>query len=1428
MRIILHLLLAALLAVVIIVLVVLIALATPPGKALLAGYIERTASQNGLTLSIDGLTGWPPFSIGADRITLADPDGVFAEIDNAAISPRLLPLITGNLDFASIAADRIAVARQPNLPGGGGEGALLPFAAEQVSVARLELGAALAGRPAVLSLTGSYIGGRDGSLAASVDAERIDGVTGTLTARASRADARAPLALDLNLTEADDGILVGLMGRDTGPGYTLAAHTGFDGNAFDGDVSLTSDGRAHFDGRFTLTPDGDGHRLVLSGAGDLAELVPPEYGALLSGQIDVAVDATWMTVQGDPLPQIAIRQGTVATAAVRATASGSLTTAAANLDLSLDVTPPAGVTIPVPGAPSGTRVGAVSLTGTVRPSGEAVRLEMTGRAAAVESGDLSVPNLGLSLAVEADQSDPLATTALPYALRLEADAVETPSGRVAATTGAPLILSAEGTYDTETRSADTNADLTAAGATITFAGTVSAAGANGRAETTIDDLSRFSPFAGRPLSGGVRAMADGRFGAESDFALSATGVNIDPGDATLRRLLAGTAEISGRVQLAENGSASVTNLSVTAPAVQATANGSIARDAIDLTLDGSIADLAALADASSGAANFTARVSGAPSRPDVDATVRVASGRLLDQPIEEALVRFAGAPDDTGWQGALTLSGSFAGTPLTGTATATLDRTDNLLSLPAVDLTIGGNRITGAVTRTAAGPLSGSLTVDAPDLNTLAAFALMQATGSGRADLTFTPDGARQTIAANFDASNVATNGFAASRVTGTATIGDAFGAPQVSGNATANGVNAGGLALTTLQANATVTGGATQFQAAARGPDINLTGRGALSGGAGAQVIRLDALDGTAFRFPVALSQPLTIDLAGGRLSGATLALGGGTLRLDGTVTPTLNLTVTANRVAASVINTFAPELGAEGTITGRATITGTGAAPQIAWQADWTGLRVAATRNAGLPGLQLSARGNATRTSTSLTANLSGAGLSLAIDGTAPFAGSGLNIRAQGTAPLSLLALEQSREVRLGGTARVNLTVTGSTAAPAIGGTVDVVDGVFADPDSGFGIVGANGRINFDGQRATIQNLTARMNQGGDVAVAGTINTSAAGLPADLTVRITNGRYSDGEIVNTTFSANLAVTGPLTGAGLISGNVALGRTEIRLPERIGGAAAAIQVTHINTPPGFVAPLPRHSPRGPGRTGSAPAPGGGGGLRLDVTMTGPSGIYVRGFGIDAELGGTLRLAGTVGNPQTIGGFQMIRGRMEVIGRRFNFTHGELTFEGSLVPRVDFSATTTTADATVTLTVIGPANAPDIAFTSVPDLPEEEIVARLLFNQSVGRLSPLQAVQLVDAIAQLTGAVGGGGILARIRAATGLDDLDIRQSATGGTTVGIGARLGERVRLGVEGGTDPNSGRVVIDLDITRDLKAKVEAAQDGNSRVGLSYEYEY
>ncbi len=169
-----------------------------------------------------------------------------------------------------------------------------------------------------------------------------------------------------------------------------------------------------------------------------------------------------------------------------------------------------------------------------------------------------------------------------------------------------------------------------------------------------------------------------------------------------------------------------------------------------------------------------------------------------------------------------------------------------------------------------------------------------------------------------------------------------------------------------------------------------------------------------------------------------------------------------------------------------------------------------------------------------------------------------------------------------------------------------------------------------------------------------------------------------------------------------------------------------------------------------------------------------------------------------------------------------------LTFQGDLDPVLDFEATTTAPQITATVQVTGPASDPEIRLTSSPSLPEEEIISRLLFGRSIGSLSAFQVIRLVDAMAEFSGAYGrDGGIFARVRRTVGLDDLDIDQNASGGTTIGIGKQLTDSVQVGVQTETNGTS-RVTLDVDLTKNLKAQIEGGADGDGSVGLTFEKEY
>src|SRR5690606_12804790 len=139
-----------------------------------------------------------------------------------------------------------------------------------------------------------------------------------------------------------------------------------------------------------------------------------------------------------------------------------------------------------------------------------------------------------------------------------------------------------------------------------------------------------------------------------------------------------------------------------------------------------------------------------------------------------------------------------------------------------------------------------------------------------------------------------------------------------------------------------------------------------------------------------------------------------------------------------------------------------------------------------------------------------------------------------------------------------------------------------------------------------------------------------------------------------------------------------------------------------------------------------------------------------------------IRLRGTTDDPRIGGEANLVRGSYSFAGTRFELEHGKIDFDGTVPidPRLDIAAETSVQGLSVTVTVRGTSQQPEIAFTSIPALPEEEVLARLLFGGGVTELSATDALQLGAALASLR---GGGGMdpINRLRTSIGLDRLRI-------------------------------------------------------------------
>lgn len=414
----------------------------------------------------------------------------------------------------------------------------------------------------------------------------------------------------------------------------------------------------------------------------------------------------------------------------------------------------------------------------------------------------------------------------------------------------------------------------------------------------------------------------------------------------------------------------------------------------------------------------------------------------------------------------------------------------------------------------------------------------------------------------------------------------------------------------------------------------------------------------------------------------------------------------------------------------------------------------------------------------------------------------------------------LIEPRSIR--GPTRFDLRLKGKPGLSALSGTVTLGPARLAAPTLGIAADPVNATVTLAGGRAQVQ-AKATVG-GGTVTVNGPV-TLADPFPADLTAKLANVLFKNPDLFSTRVSGDLSVKGPLTGGAQIAGALRLGQTEIQVPSTGLGGSASIPdgLTFVD---GTVQERATRARAGLAKPAAAQATSRAAPFGLDITVSAPNQVFIRGRGLDAELGGRVKLGGTTENVLPSGGFDLLRGRLDILGKRFDLSQASLQLEGRFVPMVQISASSENDGVTSTITISGEASDPKITFSSSPPLPQSEVLSQLLFGKGLNKISALQAAQLASAVATLAGK-GGEGIVGKLRSNFGLDNLDVQTGTNGGAEVKAGKYLSKRLYSEVTVGSDGKSS-ISLNLDLTKSVTVKGTAGSDGSTGIGVYLQRDY
>ena len=659
-------------------------------------------------------------------------------------------------------------------------------------------------------------------------------------------------------------------------------------------------------------------------------------------------------------------------------------------------------------------------------------------------------------------------------------------------------------------------------------------------------------------------------------------------------------------------------------------------------------------------------------------------------------------------------------------------------------------------------------------------------------------------------------------------------GAPTIDATLSAQGVvvDAAQLNTVAVTARGDLSALSVTLDAAGEAAALPVSARSAATLSIAGAVTRINvtALDLTAAAQPISLVAPaqVTIGPDGIDLGSVGLSVADGRIDVAGRIGPALDAEVVLSSLPVGLVDLFAPDLGLGGRIDGQVTASGPQSAATVAADLQLTGFTTTAAD--GLPTVDADIQ--AQLVGDDLAVDLAvrpQRGGEVRATGQVGLASERLELDLDGTLDLALLnAFTAAGGTRLAGELALDLNVAGPFAAPQSAGSIEIAGGRVENAQAGLVLESVSLLATGDRSGLEISRLSATTPGGGSIALDGRVGLTD-GFPLDLRLTGREAVLLNTDLVTASVNLDVEASGDLFGTASASGSVVVDRVEIRIPEGLPASLPVIDVQEINAPPELAAAIAeREALAAQAAEFRGPPFGAGISLAIDVDA---NRVFVRGRGLDTEVGGDLRVRGSVAVPRVGGTLALRRGRLDLLGRRFDLEAGTVTLPGdaSFAATLDFRATTPIEDGTGVITVTGLAADPEIAFSAEPELPQDEVLARILFGRSLGDLSPFQAASLARSVAELSG-VGGGDLFGDVRSAFGLDQIDITGAESAAdTSLSLGTQIFDNVSVGVDQGiADPSDSRVTIEVEITPNISLETDVGADASGRVGITYEFDY
>lgn len=601
-----------------------------------------------------------------------------------------------------------------------------------------------------------------------------------------------------------------------------------------------------------------------------------------------------------------------------------------------------------------------------------------------------------------------------------------------------------------------------------------------------------------------------------------------------------------------------------------------------------------------------------------------------------------------------------------------------------------------------------------------------------------------------------------------------------------------------------------------------NLNGSGVLTQSGPEYLLALDAA-GAMARTEIKTRETAQIRFGGPR-TGARLRLsvGDGAADLDADVGGDLaTLRAQLTGVSLTALN---PDMA--GKVDAHVTLSGSGATLTGAFDANLIGARERGSRadrslNAEIRGVlrdnlmtinasSSNSQGLQARAEVTLPTEASAKPFRLAIDRRRPVRG---QFAAQGEIK-PLWDLLGSSERSVSGRIDAEGELAGTLADPRLTGRASLEGGRVDDGQTGFSLRDVIVRVALADNAIDVSQVSAGDGQGGSMSGSGRISLARGGL-GSFKLDLKGFRVIDNDLATATASGQTTVNRGADGKVKMVGALTIDRADVSAQTKTPAGVVSLDVIELNRPDEL----------DQGIEARKVAPGSG--MLLDVTLTAPRRVFVRGRGLDVELSLNAHVGGSTNSPTLDGEARMVRGEYDFAGKRFEFEETGTVRLATQLDRIRLDLTAVREDSALTavVKVEGTAAKPEITLTSKPELPQDEVLSQVLFGSSAANLTPIEAAQLASALAALAGG-GGFDVIGNLRNLAGLDRLSFAESATGMTVAG-GKYVTDDVYVEVIGGGREGSS-AQVEWRIRRALSLVSKLGSQGDAQLSVRWRKDY